>query len=313
MGTGGDTPSSDPELTLTVIGNCHCLPLADALALSALGITTDFIDVNFADEPHIAAKINGLYDDSGPETVFSLNLSEQFSRLATPVLREHLGGRLATFTNIHFTGLHPDITYIGCMRRRLRGFFGDYHSKLVLFSFVSRWTPERCLQLFNGVIYERLGYFEAFATSSDDLLLRDAACDVRFAARFLEMVRWEPSLYTVNHPTGRVFLELAFALAEHAGFEFVRHGAVMFQNHLSTNYIWPVYHEIAEHHGLAYRTAPYFVRIGQRASRSIGLEEFVRGSYAAYREAEFDDLAAMAARLPFYPAFRERLDMQVGA
>jgi hypothetical protein len=290
-----------------VVGNCHCLPLADAFALCGRVASTDFIDVSFTQQPAMAAKIDALADPNAYDVVFSIPLHDNFGQLATDRLRTLLGDRLRTHTNIHFTGLHPDITYIGAMHRRVPGFFGDYHSKIVLFSFVTGRSARDAQALFNGQTYQRLGYFDHYAASAAELRQRDGVCDIKFANAFLEMVPREVTMYTFNHPTGRVFLTLAAAMANAAGIKFIRHGMPVFQNHLSTNYIWPVYGEIAEHHQLAYRTPPVFIRAAQRGPRSVDLGEFIAGSYAAYTSADLEDLRQMAASLPFYAAFSAAL------
>ena len=293
--------------SINLVANCHCLPLADAFALCVPGVRTDFIDVNFAQTMDYPAKIAGLAA-SEAEIVFTQPISEKLGGVATDELRQRLGASgVVTFTNIHFTGLHPDITYLGGMGQRVQGFLGDYHSKLVLFSYASQRSLEDCLALFAGSTFERIGYFAAFDQSADELLVRDAALDVRFAETFIDMARKVPTLYTINHPTGAVFLALANALASHVGLPFLQWDPAMFQNHLSTNYIWPVYDEIAEHNRLAYRTPLVFVRKGQRDSRVATLREFVSGCYAAYAEADFSQMQQAVACTPFYMDFAERL------
>jgi len=289
---------------VTIIANCHCLPLADAFALGARAEKSDFIDVVFAANPDMAAKIAALPAPGGPDHVFSFPLSEQFGSLATANLRPALDGRLATFTNIHFYGLHPDITYLGAMKKRVTGYFGDYHSKIVLFAYATGRSATDAVALFKGKVFGQLGFYEAFAASAGELRQREAACDIKFAEVFLQMVRNEPCLYTVNHPSGSVFLELAAMLAAHRGLKFARHNAAFFQNHLSNTYVWPVYREIAEEHGLPYRSVQHFVRpaVG-RGRRGFDLAEFVGGSYAHYDRTDKAEFVEMVRKMPFFERF----------
>lgn len=300
-------PNPQPARSVTVVANCHCLPLADALALCTPGITTDFIDVNFAREPTMADKIAALSGADAP-LVFTQPISDLHGPVATSSLRQRLSpGRVVTFTNIHFVGLHPDITYLGSMGGRVQSFFGDYHSKLALFGYATRRTLAECLRLFDPLVYEAVGYLSAFTVSAAELRAREAACDVQFAETFLAMARQVPSLFTINHPTAPVFCELAATMASHAGLEFRRMGAPYAINQLANSYVWPVYDPIAEANGLAYRTPPFFIAPAGRASRSWTIEEFVAGCYDAYDGVEFRHLAAVVTQAPFYEEFAAKL------
>jgi hypothetical protein len=290
-----------PAPDVLVIANCHCLPIADALALCGMVGNTEFIDAVTAHEPHMQEKIARLGGKEGGDLVFTFPLSEKFGPLATAALRPIYGERLRTFTNIHFFGLHPDITYLGPMRGRVEGYFGPYHSKLVLFAFVNGRSEAECRDMFTGEVFRRIGYFHLFDISADELRGREPNCDIKFAETFLEMAVREPVIYTFNHFSGKVFLELAGALARDAGIAYIPHGPQFFQHHLSESYIWPIYDEIAEEHKLAYRTGQHFIRAAGRQRRSVTLDEFIAGSYAAYRAADPEEFTAMVRDLEYYP------------
>jgi hypothetical protein len=293
---------------IKVIANCHCLPLADALALCVPGVNTDFIDVNFVRTPDMQARIADMHTAPSGQIVYTQPLSDQFDSISTVTLRQQFGSDgVTTFTNVHFNGLHPDITYLGQMGSRIENFFGPYHSKLVLYCFVSGRSITDCLKMFDGAVYEKIGYLGAFQSSSEELMARDQSIDAQFAAQFLEMTLHVPTMYTVNHPTGRVFLALAETMATKSGLKFVRHSPEFFQNHLSTSYIWPIYDAIAEHSHLAYRTKPYFIKILQRDTRVINFAEFVTGCYLSYEAAEPDELRQAVTALPFYQNFSAAL------
>lgn len=293
-------------MKLIVVANCHCLPIAEALSFIIKGVEkADFIDINFITQPHMVEKIELIYNCDDWH-VLSFNLSTNFERLETSQLKQQLGDKLTTFTNVHFTGLHPDITYVGGMGQRISSAMGDYHSKIVLGSYVSGLSPKDCLSLFHGSIYEMLGYYDEFVTSSMNLLNRDEACEVKFAQNFLDMLKDTPTLYTVNHPTGAVFLALAEKLAVSLQADYVSFAAAFFQNHLSTSNIWPVYDEIAEYHGLKYHTPQHYVLGKSVSSRLLSRAEFVQKSYDCYAAiANQDQLHDVTAQMPFYNVFRE--------
>ncbi len=295
-------------MKLMVIANCHCLPLSDAFNLSCRGVEiADFIDVNFITEPRMVEKIDLIHRDEDWR-VMSFNLSANFGRIETNTLKQLLGPRLKTFTNIHFDGLHPDITYDGGMGQRVASALGDYHSKIVLGSYVSGRSWEDCLRLFNGSIYENLGYYQEFDNSAMTLSERDTWCDLKFSPTFIAMAKECPVLYTINHPTGAVFIKLAELLALSQGLGWVPFPPEFFLNHLSTSNIWPVYDEIAEFHGLKYRTPQYYIGAQGGGSRLLSRAEFVQKSYESYKI--IDDqgkFLEVIAGLPFFETFKEIL------
>ncbi|TMV83355.1 hypothetical protein FGG78_22920 [Thioclava sp. BHET1] len=101
---------------LTVIGNCQALCFAEAIALGAERVKCEFIDVVFKDRPESQDKLKSIIDRATPEsTILSFNLSEKMGDLGTEALKLRFPGRIQTFTNLYFSGLHPDLTYFGRM------------------------------------------------------------------------------------------------------------------------------------------------------------------------------------------------------
>lgn len=255
----------------------------------------------------MAEKIDIIHNE--PDwRVLSFNLSDNFERIQTAKLKAVLGDRLTRFTNVHFSGLQPDITYVGGMGQRVSSAMGDYHSKILLGSYVSGLNVEDCLRLFNGNFYEKLGYYNEYENSAKQLIERDELCDVKFSENFLGMAREIPVLYTLNHPTGAVVLALAEMLAASQNIDYASFAPAFFQNHLSNSIIWPIYNEIAEHLGLKYRTPQYFAVSKGVGQRLLSRVEFVQKSYETYAGfADQEKLREKVAQMPFYKIFVENL------
>lgn len=292
-----------PFKRVTVIANCHCLPIARTLSLGASGIDADFIDVNFVDQPPYVDRIAGLAKDDGERLIFTFPFGDKWSGISTQRLRDRYGDRCMTFTNVHFTGLHPDITYIGAMGSRVTAVMGDYHSKLILYCYASGINADDCIAMFNDRTYERIGYYGFFEASAAELRARDAECDVQFAEEFLTLVREQPALFTVNHPTDAVLQRLSQRLCAAQNIPFTPFPTDYLTNSLADNFIWPVYDEIAERHNLAYRTPQLFLSARRSQSRGIALREMVGSSYATYALWPADEFRAMVRRLPFFEQF----------
>ena len=292
--------------SVMVIANCHCLPIAEAFRFCSHGVDSDYIDVNFLATDAMQEKLRQLDQIVEQGHILMLKLSDHFSTVATDALVSRYGAdKVVTFTNLHFTGLHPDVMYLGPMGGRVRSFFGDYHSKIAAGCYVSGLSEADCFERFNDKMFEKLGYYDAFEESAAQLRERDQALDVRFADRFFDMVRTVPSLFTFNHPTGAVLLELSAAIARHIGVPFQAIDGRWFPNHLATVFIWPIYPSIAEHHGVTYECPQRFILGDRRAT--FTLREYVAGSYGVYAESDQAALDQQVRQDASFTAFQAAL------
>ncbi len=274
--------------------------------MCARGVHVDFIDLNFLSRDNETAVIQKFYNKLSDHTVvFSFVIGDNLSDISTNKLKMILGEKLVTFSNIRFDGLHPDMTYIGPFGARRQGFFSDYHSKLVISSFFSGRSERDCARLFDPIVYDKLGYFSAFSNSSQILLERDKYCDVKFAGNFLSMLANVPSLYSFNHPTGAVFLAMCSKFCSYADLKFVNVPNEFGLNELSNSYVWPIFDCIAERNNLKYRTPDYFIGSQSFVSRSLTLNEFISGCYAAYRQCDQNDMFEILSKKEFFSRYRE--------
>lgn len=293
---------------VVIIANCHSMSLARSFSLGARGVEIQFVDLNFLGRENETAVIKGLYEDLEQDTViFSFHTSGRFSPVSTAELTPILAAQLHLFTNVRFDGLHPDLTYIGPMNGRRHGVLSVYHSKIILYAFAQGISAGDCARMFDFKAYEKLGYFDVFAHAERVLLERDQKNDVKFAASFLALVREEPTLYTFNHPNGRVFQYLTEALCNAGDIKFVPFNQQHSINELSNNCIWPVYNEIAEYHRLPYRSPQYFVNMQSFTSRTLSWREMVDASYDMYSRQNRDDLVRLISEADFYPFFVQAL------
>lgn len=278
--------------------------------------TARFISLNDVAAPSSPSNISALkIIEEAPhsdELIFTFNAQEAFAPADTSSLKAIFGDRLRTFTNIRFDGLHPDITYFGRFGGRWHGSMGEYHSKLIVYSYATGRSEQDCLNLFNGKNYRSLGYFDIWASSSKTLLERDETCEIRFANQFLDLVGHEHCLFSMNHPTSVVFHELTSVLLTSIGRVVRSPGRHNFANPLFGNFIWPVYPEISEQFNLPYRMGmDFFTPMTGEADlfmpRSLSLRELIRAEYAIYGRYPFADFKSAAEEFEFWQNFTEVL------
>jgi hypothetical protein len=199
-------------------------------------------------------------------------------------------------SNIFFSGFHPDQTYIGGLNQRVVGPLGDCHSKLAIHGFMRGLTVDETLSLFCSQSYSSLGYFDEFSVSLDTLTKRDDLVDVP-VTRFLETkLRSDLCFYSFNHPTSAVFSVYAadvmqylvlHGLARHSGFPA---DPSIGAESLAGSVIFPVYPEIAAHHGVPH-IGSYTFKPQSTWINPIDLKRFLTLEFEAFEGVGRETLA----------------------
>jgi hypothetical protein len=191
--------------------------------------------------------------------------------------------RVVNFTNIYFTGLHPDATYIGGMGKRFLSPVGDYHSRITYLAYSRGLGVEACVKKFSSETYEKLGYYSQWDSSSLELINRDAKNDVKFAEEFLEITSRNLTLLTFNHPTSLVFNKLANRLLNFIGLKEITLPIESQPNFLATNAFWPVYENLDLSRKVSYKTPFIFKSADSFGKKIFNLDRFVSTSYDLYQ------------------------------
>jgi hypothetical protein len=235
------------------------------------------------------------------DVIVTLPLSDEFGPLATDRIRETFPDTpIVTIANIYFSGLHPDLTYIGGMARRVVGPIGDYHSKIALIAYLRGLSVNRAIALFGDATYKKLGYYNAWQTSMDELRSREETIDVTLSEDLEILLHRDHCFFSVNHPTSLVVSayarKIALWLAQRGLVTMSdwNMGAFGLVNHLASSAIFPVYPEIARHFDLSYPGSYSFKAptLGDDTIRIMTLAEMVQGEFLAFDTIDREELLA---------------------
>ena len=191
-----------------VISNCQCLPLANALGTNCADMLFESFGAHLVGPAHREQAARDLVARAGDayEAIITIPLSDDWGPLSAGNIRasfQHLP--VVTISNIHFTGWHPDLTYIGGLAARVAGPVGDYHSRLALFGFLRGLTRNACVALFRDDVFAHGGYYDTYAQSLAELQARDAELDCRVTDILEHAMRRDLCFFSINHPTtGRI-------------------------------------------------------------------------------------------------------------
>ena len=288
-----------------VIGNCQAQPLSMTLNFYCRDVTFDYFSVHILPaitrEEAIEEFKQSVLDKY--HIILAAPLSEDFGAISTAHIRESFPhAHVLSIPNFYFSGLHPDLTYLGSLGERIVGPLGDYHSKLAAMGFI-QGVPLRELEaLFNGNTYHIAGYFENYRNSLDELFSREDEVDVKFSSELEGLLTEDHCFFSVNHPTNFLFGHFVDKLSKVLAdiglvkrFAWLPHPSTL-PNILSTNNIYPVFPEIAEAHKLQFEGSYIFKpSFDQSIFNSMGLSEFLAGEYACFEAFGRDKVTSSTA------------------
>lgn len=282
-----------------VISNCQCLPLAAWLSVLSSDRIFDFWGVHLIDPTQRETEIKAFADKAKADydCILSIPLSEDFLELSSERITDTFAGiPVIIISNIYFSGFHPDQTYIGGLSQRVTGPLGDAHSKLAIHGFMTGQTVEQTLRLFCTETYAKLGYFEEFSASFGELTKRDATVNVPITQHLKETLKTNLCFYSFNHPTALVFSNYAahimshlsaLGLAKPSGYP---PDPSLCAVTLAESIIFPVYPEIAAHHGVPHIGSYTFKPAGPWVN-PISLKQFLTLEFEAFKQVGRETLA----------------------
>lgn len=274
-------------MRIAVLGICQAYSYAHALAHLLPDAEVQAFQASLVRSEGRISAVAELLD--GFDAVFTQRFpADELGELATPALLSRCR-RIAVLPTVVFTGYQPDIILLPHKGQLLASPVGSYHSAIAAAGF-SLGLPEHDVQnLFNRLIYSRLGYFEEFARARAFLLESITACDLPLdAGAFDAWHRRGPFMLTMNHPCIFVVATLARAAAIQLGLLDAQAPTPdLHFDPLAIDTIWPVYPELAEALGvpgdlLFKRQTALTQPLGNMAC--VPLPAFLRESFARYRD-----------------------------
>ncbi len=194
-------------LRIAVLSNCQHESLAIALRalLPAADVTS--LDLNAlpadpAGRAQVAANL------AAADHVISQDVAPDYGPLSTRALRAG-ARRFHLLPAFYFGGFHPDCVTVKLDDLPVNGPTGGLHSRIVIAAFLAGLSPEEASELFNTLVFARLGYFDALAEHSVLLIEKFAAYAIDLSNM---LAKWRNAgcfMTSPNHPKMAVFLDLA--------------------------------------------------------------------------------------------------------
>lgn len=206
-------------------------------------------------------------------------LADYYGKLQTRELRKHIKN-LIVIPNIHFSGLHPDLIYVGKMGKRYQSPIGDYHSSIGIAAFLEGLSPVQAIHLYrDSGLFRSAGFFEEWQHSLNELKGREFFCDISISGDIIENIIKKPLFYSSNHPSIELIVSLTKEILKYLG---VDTGWVSFwRDELQSNVIYPIWTPICEYHKLAYRSPEIFF-LPTSKGNEMNLATYLENSFKRY-------------------------------
>jgi len=177
---------------------------------------------------------------------------------------------------VFFRPYHPDLVYLECDGKVLRGPQGDYHSAIAYGCFSKGMSVSDTLRYFNGSFYERCGYMSLWIPERERLIGEMAASGIDIADPLRCWGRNRAFMHSSNHPHIHVLHDIARELVRMQDRTPVAGGIIPHDN-LQLAECFAVYPEIGETLGIE---GSYIFK--GDTYRPVDLIEFVTKSFEIY-------------------------------
>ena len=265
--------------TLAILSNCQTAGLANAVRSLAPDLRVTEIHVSQAATTGQRAAVTRSLRQA--DMVWCMPLAERYGTLAESKIAKTLDNVLILPVMLFF-GFHPDLTYLPEQARAVHSPLDEYHSTIVIASYLSGLDVHETTRMFNSLVYAKLGYTQAYE--------RDLTAVVQTFANYRLDVghcisRWRDRgcfMHSPNHPKSYVLDDLARLMLHASGLATAPDGDSDSQDTLECHAQFPVYPELARRVGvpgsLLFKQA---ARQGE-TPQTISLRHFVEGSFAGY-------------------------------
>jgi hypothetical protein len=269
-------------------------------AADVIGFEPDGVIDNPAGQARIAALLKAC------DHVVSQDISPVYGPLCTKILSASVP-RFHLFPAFHFGGFHPDAVTLTLDRIPISGPTGRYHSRIVLASYIAGFSAAEGADLFNRLVFSRLGYFRAIAEQAPRLIDKYAVYGIDLSGELPKWMARGCFMYTPDRPKMLVFLDLARVICGMMGLVPGRTPLITtLADPFASGHVLPFFPDIAAHTGMqpegAYR--------GALPALPMTMPDFVEASYTALKRVPMscvqaaDGVAETLTKLELKPARR---------
>ncbi len=206
-------------------------------------------------------------------------LADHYGKLQTKQLKKRIK-TLIVIPNIYFSGLHPDLIYVGETGNRYHSPIGDYHSAIGIASFLEGISPEQAIHLYRDFeLFQSAGFFNEWEKSLHEFRGRDFFCDISILDEITKNIKKKPLFYSSNHPSLELINLTSKKILMYLGIDVK--WTSFWRDELQSNVIYPIWSPICEYHRLTYRSPEIFF-LPVTKGNSMSLATYLENAFRQY-------------------------------
>lgn len=283
-----------------VVGDGRATDLARALNLVAADTSFTPLDLRALGRRPTAGRVDDAVGVSGDvDFVVTTGAGRHVHALADDRIGTTFAGRPVLRTvPLSFAGLHPDALRIRSLPALDDHGVAGFHSRIALYGFLRGLEPDETVRLYRHETYAALDHFAHWRRSLRRLEASDLATDLPYVEDCVPLLSQGLAMYTPEHPAPPLVLRWAQRLLD----GLLRKDLVaarawepdpwLLAPGTADGPAFPVYPEIAEHHGLGLPGSYVFKGGGDRGAILHDLGAFVAHEYEAFTAIGRDRLAS---------------------
>lgn len=208
------------KIKLAIIGNCQ----AEALRSIVFKVAPEFDVIKLPEYYEIDPEKSDLVlsELDKADIVFAQRVSRdyQIEHVRPNYLRARYGRKCTIWPNIYFDGYFPGLRYVyDDEGKKITGPLGDYHFEQVIRSWFDGQDPQDAADNLMSAKGWPFNAGDPSARSLEQLRQREADCDVKISDHFERNLYRRKLMYSMNHPTNSVLLEMLDRLMENQSFK----------------------------------------------------------------------------------------------
>ena len=215
------------------------------------------------------------------DKVWCMPLDDRYDTLSENRIGQTLDNVLVLPIMLFF-GFHPDLTYLPEQARSVHSPLTEYHSTLIIASYLSGLDVHETTRMFNSLVYAKLGYTRAYERDLMAVMhtFRQHRLDIEPC-----LMKWRDRgcfMHSPNHPKSYVLDDLAKLMLDTSGLSVDSDCCTESPDTLECHAQFPVYPELARRVGVS-GSLRFKQAVGQgETPQTISLQDFVEGSFAGY-------------------------------